>query len=274
MKRDFPLNVNQGTRTKIMGILNATPDSFSDGGKYNKLDQAIQHVSAMIQAGADIIDVGGESTRPGYEPVSVDEELSRIVPIIEGISKRIDIPLSIDTYKARTADAALEAGASIINDVWGAKADSRMAEVAAKHNAPIILMHNGEDANYLSFMDDVIQDLKDSIAICLKAGVKEEKIWLDPGVGFAKTHEQNLQIMRELNQIVALGMPVLLGTSRKSIVAKTLHLPVNERVEGTGATVCLGIAKGVSIVRVHDVKEMKRMAIMMDAMLERSDELG
>ncbi|GAF17663.1 dihydropteroate synthase [Bacillus sp. JCM 19046] len=274
MNKRFSLNVDQGTRTKIMGILNVTPDSFSDGGKYNNLDRALQHVNKMVDLGADIIDVGGESTRPGYQPVSVDEELSRVVPIIEGISTRIDVPLSIDTFKAKTADAALTAGASIINDVWGAKADSQMAGVAVKYDAPIILMHNRDNMNYGSFIDDVIQDLNDSVSICLNSGVDKNKIWLDPGVGFAKSHEQNLQIMRELDQIVGLGMPVLLGTSRKSLIAKTLNLPVDERVEGTGATVCLGIAKGVSIVRVHDVKEMKRMAIMMDAMLERGDDRG
>ncbi len=268
------MEVKQGSRTKIMGILNVTPDSFSDGGKFNQVDAAIDRVADMIEAGADLIDIGGESTRPGYTPVSVEEEIERTSPVIEQLVERFEVPISIDTFKAKTAEAALKAGASIINDVWGAKADPQMARIAVEYEVPIILMHNRDQTPYGVFMNDVLADLSQSISICTNAGVKAEHIWLDPGVGFAKTYEQNLEVMRELNQIVDLGFPVLLGTSRKSFIAKTLQLPVDERVEGTGATVCLGITKGVSVVRVHDVKEMKRMALMMDAMLQRSDEVG
>ncbi|MBG9782363.1 dihydropteroate synthase [Shouchella lehensis] len=274
MSKGLDMEVRQGSRTKIMGILNVTPDSFSDGGKFNHVDAAISRVADMIEAGADLIDIGGESTRPGYTPVSIDEEMERTCPVIEKLVERFDVPISIDTFKAKTAEAALQAGASIINDVWGAKADPQMAYIAAKYEVPIILMHNRDEVPYGVFMDDVLADLSQSISICTNAGVTSERIWLDPGVGFAKTYEQNLEVMRELNQIVDLGYPVLLGTSRKSLIAKTLQLPVDERVEGTGATVCLGITKGVSVVRVHDVKEMKRMALMMDAMLQRSDEVG
>ncbi|GAF22162.1 dihydropteroate synthase [Bacillus sp. JCM 19047] len=274
MSKRLDMEVKQGSRTKIMGILNVTPDSFSDGGKFNQVDAAIDRVADMIEAGADLIDIGGESTRPGYTPVSVEEEIERTSPVIEQLVERFEVPISIDTFKAKTAEAALKAGASIINDVWGAKADPQMARIAVEYEVPIILMHNRDQTPYGVFMNDVLADLSQSISICTNAGVKAEHIWLDPGVGFAKTYEQNLEVMRELNQIVDLGFPVLLGTSRKSFIAKTLQLPVDERVEGTGATVCLGITKGVSVVRVHDVKEMKRMALMMDAMLQRSDEVG
>lgn len=274
MSKPFSLQVNRGARTKVMGILNVTPDSFSDGGRYNRLDTAVDRAHELVEAGADLIDIGGESTRPGHTPVSAEEEMERVIPIIEAITARIDVPISIDTYKAKTAKAAINAGAAIINDVWGAKADPEMAAVAASLAVPIILMHNRENMNYRSFMDDVKADLQESIDICMRAGVQKERIWLDPGVGFAKTYEQNLEVIRELDQIVEIGYPVLLGTSRKSVIAKTLNLPVEDRIEGTGATICLGIAKGCQIIRVHDVKEMARMAIMMDAMLKRSDDVG
>lgn len=274
MSKPFSLQVNRGARTKVMGILNVTPDSFSDGGRYNRLDAAVDRAHELVKAGADLIDIGGESTRPGYTPVPAEEEMERVIPIIEAITARMDVPISIDTYKAKTAKAAVNAGAAIINDVWGAKADPEMATVAAALAVPIILMHNRENMNYHSFMEDVKADLQESIDICVRAGVQKEQIWLDPGVGFAKTYEQNLEVIRELDQIVEMGYPVLLGTSRKSLIAKTLNLPVEDRIEGTGATICLGIAKGCQIIRVHDVKEMARMAIMMDAMLKRSDNVG
>ncbi|WP_054712480.1 dihydropteroate synthase, partial [Bacillus sp. JCM 19041] len=245
MARTFSLQVQPGSRTKIMGILNATPDSFSDGGRYNEADQALKRAEELIEAGADILDIGGESTRPGYTPVSVEEELERIIPVIEKVSAHFDTPISVDTYKAKTAEAAVLAGASIINDIWGAKADPEMAAVTASLKVPIVLMHNRHNTKYVSFMDDVKEDLRESVQICVDAGVSESNIWLDPGVGFAKSYEQNLQIMRELDHIVGMGYPVLLGTSRKSLIAETLHLPANDRLEGTGATVCLGIAKGV-----------------------------
>ncbi|MBU8908456.1 dihydropteroate synthase [Desertibacillus haloalkaliphilus] len=266
--------IDLSKKTYIMGILNATPDSFSDGGKYNEVDAAVKHAQEMVEHGADIIDIGGESTRPGSVKVSLEEEVRRVIPIISAVREAVDVPISVDTYKAELAKQALEAGADIINDVWGAKADPDMASVAAKTNAPIILMHNREDMNYGDLLDDMIADLQESIDLCLKAGVKEENIILDPGIGFAKTYEHNLEAMRRLDEITALGYPVLLATSRKRFIAKTLDLPVDERVEGTGATVCLGIERGCEIVRVHDVLEISRMAKMMDAMLNKGGHHG
>ncbi len=254
-------------RTLIMGIVNLTPDSFSDGGKYDEVERAVERAKQLVEDGADIIDIGGESTRPGATMVDEAEEIRRVVPIIEKVAKEISVPISIDTYKPEVAKQAIEAGAEIINDVWGAKWDKRMARVAADYNVPIILMHNRVDPTYNDLMQDVILDLEESISICLDAGVPKEQIILDPGIGFAKTHEENLEVMRHLDQITGMGYPVLLGTSRKSLIAKTLQLPVDERVEGTGATVCYGIMKGCHIMRVHDVKEMFRMAKMMDALI-------
>lgn len=264
--RDSLIDWNQ--RTWIMGILNATPDSFSDGGEYNTIDHAVAHALQLIEDGADLIDIGGESTRPGATPVSLEEELNRVIPVIKAVRNVADVPISIDTYKAEVADQAILAGADIINDVWGAKADSDMAKVAASHAVPIILMHNRYDAEYGDIMEDIKADVEESIAIALEAGVSDRNIILDPGIGFAKTHEQNLEVMRRLDEFAAIGYPVLLGTSRKSIVAKTLKTPPDDRVEGTGATVCLGIERGCHIIRVHDVKPIVRMARMMDAMLK------
>ncbi|NEU32569.1 dihydropteroate synthase [bacterium LRH843] len=252
-----------------MGIVNATPDSFSDGGKYNEVEAAVQHAKRLVEAGADIIDIGGESTRPNAEFVEPDEEIRRVVPVIEAIAKEVDVPISIDTYKPEVAKRAIEAGATIINDVWGAKWDRAMAAVAAEYDVPIILMHNRKEPVYTNFIQDMVEDLKESIAICTEAGVRSENIILDPGIGFAKSHEQNLEAMRNLDVFVEFGYPVLLGTSKKSVIAKTLNLPVSERLEGTGATVCYGIMKGCHIMRVHDVKEMSRMAKMMDVLLEK-----
>lgn len=257
-----------GQRTLIMGILNVTPDSFSDGGRYNDTHRAVAHAKELIQAGADIIDIGGESTRPGFAPVEVEEELKRVLPIVSAVAKECNVPISIDTYKAEVAKQAIEAGAHIINDVWGAKRDPDMAKVAAEYKVPIILMHNRDNMDYADFFRDFIGDLYESIQISLDAGVTQDQIILDPGIGFAKTLDQNLETMRRLDDLVALGYPVLLGTSRKSMIGKVLDLPVEERVEGTAATCALGIAKGCQIVRVHDVLEMKRVAQMMDAMLQ------
>lgn len=254
-------------KTHIMGILNVTPDSFSDGGRYDQVQRAIKRVGQMLEQGADIIDIGGESTRPGAPRVGLDEELERVLPIIQAITSRFNIPISIDTYKAEVAKQALQAGAHIINDVWGAKADPRMAEVAAQTDAPIILMHNRENKIYGSLIKDMLQDLQESLAIVHKAGVKDENIILDPGIGFAKTYDHNLEVMRSLEHIVQLGYPVLLGASRKLMIGKTLNLPVEERVEGTIATACLGIMKGCQIVRVHDIEKVSRAVKMMDAML-------
>ncbi|MGM0838745.1 MAG: dihydropteroate synthase [Bacillota bacterium] len=264
-----PYELPLGEKTLIMGILNATPDSFSDGGKYNHIDVAVERAKELIEHGADIIDIGGESTRPGSEYVEVEEELERVIPIISSLAKEIKVPISIDTYKSEVAKQAIEVGATIINDVWGAKADPDMAKVAAEYGVPIILMHNRKGRNYAQLIPDMISDLYESITIAKQAGVKEENIVLDPGIGFAKTQEDNLDVMNALEHFTGLGYPVLLGTSRKSFIGHVLDVPPQERMEGTGATVCLGIQKGCQIVRVHDVKEITRMAKMMDAMLQR-----
>ncbi len=254
--------------TAVMGILNVTPDSFSDGGKYSRTDAALRHASEMIADGAKIIDIGGESTRPGHTPVSLDEELSRTIPIIEALTSKLDCVLSIDTYKADVAEEALKAGAQIVNDVWGAKREPRIAEVAHEYGAPIILMHNREKAVYTRhFGDELAADLNGSIEIARAAGVPARNIWLDPGIGFAKDVQQNIEAMQCLDRIAELGYPVLLGTSKKSLVGRVLDLPVDERLEGTGATICYGIEHGCHIVRVHDVKPIARMVKMMDILV-------
>ncbi|WP_142830706.1 dihydropteroate synthase [Planococcus soli] len=253
-------------KTLVMGILNVTPDSFSDGGKYNGLEQALTRARQMIADGVDIIDVGGESTRPGYVQISEDEEIGRIVPVIAALRQQFDVLISVDTYKSRVADAAIAAGAHIINDIWGAKYDPAIADVAAKWNVPIILMHNRNEASYSDFQGDIMQDLAGSIQISLDAGVRKENIWLDPGVGFAKSVAQNLEAMQLIGQIAELGYPVLLGTSRKSFIGKILDATVDERLEGSLATVCYGVNQGCHIVRVHDVKETVRAVRMMDAL--------
>ncbi|SMC19956.1 dihydropteroate synthase [Clostridium acidisoli DSM 12555] len=263
--KDFEL----GKRTYIMGILNVTPDSFSDGGKFNDIDKAVEHAREMIAAGADILDIGGESTRPSYTPLGEEEEIRRVVPIIEAIASEFDVPISIDTYKAGVAELAIKNGASLINDVWGFKKDINMAKVAAKYNVPCCLMHNRQNENYNNLIEDIIEDLKESIKIATEAGVKIENIILDPGIGFAKTYEENLETMKKLEDICNMGYPVLLGTSRKSIIGNTLNLPANERVEGTVATTVIGIMKGCAFVRVHDVLENKRAAMMTDAIIRK-----
>lgn len=262
-----PYRLNMSGRTLIMGILNMTPDSFSDGGRYNAVEAALERARQLVQDGADIIDIGGESTRPGYERISSEEEIARVVPIIERLAREVAVPISIDTYKADVARAALEAGAHIINDIWGAKADPDMANIAAETGAPIVLMHNRKEKPYENFMRDALGDLYESIQIAKNAGVKDGQIILDPGIGFAKNLEENLLMMRNLHVLTSLGYPVLLGTSRKSMIGNTLNLPVEERVEGTIASTCLGIQQGCRIIRVHDVKENARAAKMMDAML-------
>lgn len=262
-----PYTLDYRNKTLIMGILNITPDSFSDGGKYNQIEQAVIRAKQMVEAGADIIDIGGESTRPGYERVSDEEEIARVAPVIEAISKEIQAPISIDTYKSAVAEAALQAGSHILNDIWGAKADPRMATLAANFNVPIILMHNRDNRDYSHFYRDVVNDLFESIQIVKNAGVKDDKIILDPGIGFAKELSENIEMMRHLDKLVDIGYPVLLGTSKKSLIGQALNLPVDERAEGTAATICYGIQKGCQIVRVHDVKEVSRMAKMMDILI-------
>ncbi|CAH0347604.1 dihydropteroate synthase [Bacillus sp. CECT 9360] len=266
--------LDYGNKTLIMGILNVTPDSFSDGGQFNRMDAALKQVEQMVKDGADIIDIGGESTRPNHTFVAEEEELERVLPIIEAVSKRIDVPISIDTYKANVARLALEAGAHIINDVWGAKADDNMSAVAGEYGVPIILMHNRDNQSYTHFIRDIFNDLYESITLVKQAGVTDENIILDPGIGFAKDFALNLEMMRNLDKLVSLGYPVLLGTSRKSMIGHVLDLPAEERMEGTGATVCYGIQKGCQIVRIHDVKEISRMAKMMDALVGKGEYSG
>ncbi|WP_010235380.1 dihydropteroate synthase [Clostridium arbusti] len=260
---------NIGERTYVMGILNVTPDSFSDGGKFNSIEMAITHAKEMIGNGADIIDIGGESTRPNHTPVEIEEEISRVVPIIEALSKEIDVPISIDTYKGKVAELAVKAGADLINDVWGFKKDPYISKVAAEYEVPCCIMHNRDNRDYNDFVQDVLKDLEESIDIAIKAGVKSENIILDPGIGFAKSYEQNLILMDNLDKLKELKYPVLLGTSRKSFIGNTLDLPVEERVEGTVATSVIGIMKGCDFIRVHDVLENKRACVMTDAIVRR-----
>lgn len=260
-------NFEIGTHTYVMGILNVTPDSFSDGGNYNQIDSALFHVEEMIRDGADIIDVGGESTRPGYEKISPEEEIERIVPVIEQIKKRFDIPVSLDTYKASVAAEGIKAGADLLNDIWGLKGDEKMAEVIAKANVPCCLMHNRKETVYQNYIQEVLSDLEESLAIAKQAGIAREKIILDPGIGFAKTYEQNLLLLQQLEALHSLGYPVLLGTSRKSVIGLTLNVPASERVSGTLATTVMGVMKGCSFVRVHDVKANVQAIQMTEAIL-------
>lgn len=259
-----------GEKTYVMGILNVTPDSFSDGGDFDNIENALNHARKMINEGVDIIDVGGESTRPTHTPVDEIEELKRVVPVIKALRKEfINIPISIDTYKSEVAKQAIEAGADMINDVWGFKKDKNMANIAAKYDVPCCIMHNRTDANYENLIEDILKDLNESIEIAINAGVKKENIILDPGIGFAKNYEENLEVMNKLHRLNDLGYSWLLGTSRKSLIGNTLNLPPKERLEGTLATTTLGIIKGCDFVRVHDVKENKRVCIMTDAMVRR-----
>lgn len=258
---------NLGEKTFIMGILNVTPDSFSDGGKFNVVEEALKHAKEMIDEGVDIIDVGGESTRPNHTAVGEDEEIERVVPVIKALRENFDIPISIDTYKGKVAELAIKAGADMINDVWGFKKDPYIAKVAAEYNVPCCIMHNRDNKDYKSLMSDLINDLEESINIAKKAGVPDYNIILDPGIGFAKDHKQNLEVMNNLEKLNVLGYPWLLGTSRKSMIGNALDLPVNERVEGTVATTTIGVMKGCDFVRVHDVKENKRAAMMTDAIV-------
>ena len=260
-------NKEFGNHTYVMGILNVTPDSFSDGGKFNNIDSALKHTEQLINDGADVIDVGGESTRPNYTKISDEEEIERVVPVIEKIKADFDVPVSIDTYKSKVAAAAVGAGADLVNDIWGLKYDKNMAEVIAKSGAACCLMHNRERAEYNSFVEDVLDDLRETIAIAKKAGIADDKIILDPGVGFAKSYEQNLIITNNVDRLNELGYPVLLGTSRKSMIGLTLDLPSDQRVEGTVATSVIGVMKGYRFVRVHDVLENKRAILMTEAII-------
>lgn len=253
--------------TYIMGILNVTPDSFSDGGKWNSMDAALAHAERMIEEGVDIIDIGGESTRPGYTLLEDEEEISRVVPVIERIKERFDIPVSIDTYKSNVARAALEAGANLVNDIWGLKYDANLAEVIAGRNVACCLMHNRNNKDYNHFMEEMLDDLRETIKIAKKAGISDDRIILDPGVGFGKTYEHNLTAINHMEELHRLGYPILLGTSRKSVIGLTLDLPADQRLEGTLATTVFGVLKGAMFVRVHDVKENARIIKMTEALL-------
>ena len=267
-----------GERTYVMGIVNVSPDSFSGDGA-SDIETAVVQACRFVQEGADILDIGGESTRPGSSPITVEEEIRRVIPVIEKLAGRINVPISIDSYKYEVAIQALDTGAAIINDQWGLKTEPRLAELAAKNKVPIILMSNQRDrggydagvgrdtANYQDVMAEVIASLRKSMTLAQQAGVPQENIIIDPGIGFGKTWQQDIEIIRRLKELKVLGLPILMGTSRKSLIKMVLNLPANQRVEGTAATVAISIANGADIVRVHDVKQMARVCKMTDAIV-------
>ncbi|OGC23345.1 dihydropteroate synthase [candidate division WOR-1 bacterium RIFOXYB2_FULL_42_35] len=262
-------------KTYIMGVLNITPDSFSDGGKFLRIDEAVKQAKAMLAAGADIIDVGGESTRPGSDPVPIEEEKRRVLPVIEKLVKETGCLVSIDTTKAEVASAALSAGAAMVNDISGLHSDPAMAEVVAKYKVPICLMHifgqpktMQENPSYKDLLGDIVEYLSAGLEIAKKAGILHEKIVVDPGIGFGKTVQHNLEIIKRLRELKSLGCPILIGTSRKSLIGKVLDLPVEQRLEGSAVTAALAIANGANIIRVHDVKEMVLVAKMTDAIVK------
>ena len=254
----------------IMGILNVTPDSFSDGGRWNTMEKALRHSEEMIREGAAILDVGGESTRPGHKKISVQEEIERVVPVISQLKRNFDIPVSIDSYKSEVVEAALEAGADMVNDIWGLKYDLKVADCIARYQVPCCLMHQRRKAVYECFMEDMKQDLMESVEIAKRAGITKEQVILDPGVGlgFGKTYVQNLMVIHRLEELCRLGYPVLLATSRKSVIGLTLNLPTEERLEGTLVTTVLGVEKGASFIRVHDVKENLRAIRMAQTIIK------
>lgn len=267
-KKEFDVR----NKTYIMGILNVTPDSFSDGGRFYSMEKAMDHARKLIHEGADILDIGGESTRPGYEKISDQEEIDRIAPVIREIRRNYDIPISADTYKSSVAKAAIEAGADMINDIWGLKYDPEMAGVIAGAGVACCLMHNREKAEYKYFMNGVMEDLNQSIAIAKAAGIHEDQIILDPGVGFGKTYEMNLEILRKLSEFQRFPYPILLGASRKSVIGKALDLPAGQREEGTLVTTVMAVTGGCSFVRVHDVAANKRAVQMAEAVLKGTDQ--
>lgn len=251
--------------TYVMGILNITPDSFSDGGAYNTVDKALYRVEQMISEGMDILDIGGESTRPGYTQVSEEEEINRVVPVVEKVKSTFDTVISLDTYKAKVAAAGIAAGADLINDIWGLKYDPMMAGVIAKAGIPCCLMHNRKEPVYDRYMEEVLEDLRETIMLAHAAGISDDRMILDPGVGFGKSYEQNLEIIDRLEMLRSLGYPVLLGASRKSVIGLTLDLPAAQRVEGTLVTTVYAVRAGAMFVRVHDVKENVRAVRMAEA---------
>lgn len=261
-------------RTHLMGILNITPDSFSDGGRFVDPDKALSHAIRMAEDGADIIDVGGESSRPGAEPVSIEEEVKRVVPIIEKLAAMISTPISIDTYRAEVARRALDAGAAMVNDISALRMDEGMLSLIAERKVPVVLMHMQgtprdmqENPQYQSVVGEICTFLRERIQLCLGAGITSERIVIDPGIGFGKTVDHNLEIMKHLSEFKSLGYPLLIGTSRKSFVGKVLGLPTEERLEGTAATVAYAVTQGADVVRVHDVKEMVRVVRMADSIM-------
>ena len=276
MNRNFKyrfgtVDYDLSSRTHVMGILNVTPDSFSDGGRYLNIEQAIEHGQRLAEDGADFIDVGGESTRPGSESVSIEEEIRRVIPVIESLAQKIGVPISIDTYKSDVAEAALQVGATIVNDISAMTFDVNMSSIVAKHQASVVLMHiKGTpktmqmNPSYKNVTEDVKQFLREQVEKAIKANIKQ--IIIDPGIGFGKKFEHNIKLLRELKMFTSLGHPLLVGVSRKSFLGTILDLPPNERMEGTTAAVTASILNGANIIRVHDVKEMKRVAMVSDAL--------
>ena len=261
-----------GNRTLIMGILNYTPDSFSDGGKWNNLDAALDHAAELVKDGADIIDIGAESSRPGFQPISADEEIERLDLILPRLIVSCPVPISVDTYKAETAAYAMKAGAHIMNDIWGLQYEEEpgeMAGVAARYGVPVIVMHNQNGTEYTDLIGEMKDFFRHSAQIAHQAGMTDGQIITDPGIGFGKTAEQNLYVLRHLQELTAMPYPLLLGTSRKGFIGKVLDLPVTERMEGTGATCVAGVLAGCAIMRVHDVKPIARMCRMADALVEK-----
>ena len=255
-------------KTYIMGILNVTPDSFSDGGRWNETDDALSHAWTMAEEGADIIDIGGESTRPGHQQISDEEEIARIVPVIRAVKRELDLPISVDTYKSKVAAAAIEAGADLVNDIWGLKYDPEMAGLIARTGVACCLMHNKDTTEYQDFFPDMLRETAECAGIARAAGIPEDKIILDPGIGFGKTREMNLETLHYLERFHELGYPMLLGASRKSVIGLTLDVPVTERLEGTLVTTVFAVLSGCSHVRVHDVKENVRAVRMAEAIAE------
>lgn len=259
-----------GQRTYVMGVINVTPDSFSGDGLGTDVEAAVALGQAMVAQGADLLDVGGESTRPGHDPVPLADELHRVLPVIAGLRAKVDVPISIDSYKTEVARQAMDAGADLINDIWGLKGETEKARLAAERRVPLILMHNQEGTAYRDLLPDIISSLSQSVSEARRSGVDPGRIIVDPGIGFGKTWQQNLEVLRRLGELKVLGLPLLLGTSRKSTIGVVLDLPADQRLEGTAATVALGIAAGADIVRVHDVHAMVRVARMADAIVRGS----
>mgnify|MGYP002592950854 CR=1 FL=1 len=254
-------NFDTDHETYIMGILNVTPDSFSDGGNFNCMDAALRHTEEMLAEGADIIDIGGESTRPGHVQITDQEEIDRVAPIIEAVKARFDVPVSLDTYKSAVAEAGIAVGADLINDIWGLKYDPKMADVAC------CLMHNRDNSDYGDFLSEWYQETAECVELAKKAGIADDKIILDPGVGFGKTYEQNLTTIKYMDDLKKLGYPLLLGTSRKSVIGLTLDTPVTDRAVGTAVTTVFAVQQGYAFVRVHDIKVNKQAIQMTKAIL-------